>query len=81
MWTNHLIYDLFLLALHSTLVAADGTLLTPDLEPVPEGFHLSSDDGRLLRPSGKPIPMGVHVGPASKLLTPDGDELPEVRVF
>jgi hypothetical protein len=59
-----------------TLVAIDGTLLGPDLLPVPGGFSLGPD-GRMLRPNGKPVPIGVHVGCEFMLLTPEGVNLPD----
>ncbi|KAF6250901.1 hypothetical protein COO60DRAFT_1565911 [Scenedesmus sp. NREL 46B-D3] len=62
---------------NSTLLAADGTLLSPDLQPVPAGFCLSGCGCFLLRPNGKPVPRGVHVGPGFRLLKPNGDNLPD----
>jgi hypothetical protein len=55
----------------------DGTLLSPDLQPVPAGFSLSSCGAFLLRPNGKPVPRGVHVGPGFRLLKPNGEHLPD----
>lgn len=62
---------------NSTLLAADGTLLSPDLQPVPAGFSLSPCGAFLLRPNGKPVPRGVHVGPGFRLLKPNGEHLPD----
>jgi hypothetical protein len=61
----------------STLLAVDGTLLSPDLQPVPAGFSLSHCGRFLLRPNGKPVPRGVHVGPGFRLLKPNGEHLPD----
>jgi hypothetical protein len=61
----------------SCLVAADGTVLSPDLQPVPPGFVLSSCKQQLLRPNGKPVPGGVHVGPGFRLLKPTGELMPD----
>jgi hypothetical protein len=58
-------------------VAADGTVLSPDLQPVPPGFVLSSCKQQLLRPNGKPVPRGVHVGPGFRLLKPTGELMPD----
>lgn len=51
--------------------------MSPDLEPVPEGFTLSPCGDHLLRPNGKPVPRGVHVGPGFRLLKPTGEALPD----
>lgn len=58
-------------------MAADGTVLSPDLQPVPPGFVLSGDSQQLLRPNGKPVPRGVHVGPGFRLLKPTGELMPD----
>ena len=65
-----------LLALRRTLLAIDGTVLGPDMLPVPGGFSLNPS-GKLLRPNGKPVPMGVFVGKEFILLTPYGKPLPD----
>lgn len=59
------------------MVAADGTVLSPDLQPVPPGFNVSACGKLLLRPNGKPVPQGVHVGPGFRLLKPTGEHLPD----
>jgi hypothetical protein len=61
----------------SCLVAADGVVLSPDLQPVPPGFVMSPCGQQLLRPNGKPVPRGVHVGPGFRLLKPTGELMPD----